>query len=409
MLNTKLILVDGITGSGKSTTAHYIARQLEKNGIKAKWLYEEEKEHPLHVPIKHENEVYSDYTKREMVTFPELWRKYINSIKDDDYIYIIESYPLQDVFYAPFANDTDKSIIKEYIHTICSIAAELNPVLIYFYQQDIEQALHQNCNRRSEIWKNYMISKEELTPYCINRNLRGENAFIQLWRGMSEFSTELYNEFIFHKISIENSEQKWSVYRKQILDFLDIEQGEEKVEILSLEKYCGLYIDKYWFNVHIIDDYLCMDQFWKNLKLRSIGDDRFEIEGFPVVLQFFANENGEIQSLKIVESKTGSNIYMGGEEGFKISIPHLELDELKQFCGEYYCESDKLTRKIYLKEDGDMYYWRAENNETKLLPISIDRLAMHNSKARFEFPDCKKQFVLKSIGQDDLLFTQTNS
>jgi len=36
MLNTKLILVDGMTGSGKSTTAHFIARQLEKNGIKVK-------------------------------------------------------------------------------------------------------------------------------------------------------------------------------------------------------------------------------------------------------------------------------------------------------------------------------------------------------------------------------------
>lgn len=36
MIKTKLILVDGITGSGKSTTAYYIARQIEKNGIKVR-------------------------------------------------------------------------------------------------------------------------------------------------------------------------------------------------------------------------------------------------------------------------------------------------------------------------------------------------------------------------------------
>ncbi|NOR44359.1 MAG: hypothetical protein GQ534_02145 [Candidatus Delongbacteria bacterium] len=43
-MKTKLIIVEGIAGSGKSTTAHYIARQLEKNEIKAKWYYEEERE-----------------------------------------------------------------------------------------------------------------------------------------------------------------------------------------------------------------------------------------------------------------------------------------------------------------------------------------------------------------------------
>ena len=47
MIKTKLILVDGISGSGKSTTAHFIHRQIEKNGIKVKWFYEQEDNHPL--------------------------------------------------------------------------------------------------------------------------------------------------------------------------------------------------------------------------------------------------------------------------------------------------------------------------------------------------------------------------
>jgi thymidylate kinase len=47
MIDTKLILVDGIPGAGKSTTAQFIARQLEKNGIKTKIYNETDNNHPL--------------------------------------------------------------------------------------------------------------------------------------------------------------------------------------------------------------------------------------------------------------------------------------------------------------------------------------------------------------------------
>jgi adenylylsulfate kinase-like enzyme len=41
------ILVEGLTGSGKSTMAHFIARQLNYNGIAASWLHEGEISHPV--------------------------------------------------------------------------------------------------------------------------------------------------------------------------------------------------------------------------------------------------------------------------------------------------------------------------------------------------------------------------
>ena len=36
----KIIFVDGITGSGKSTTSNFINRQLKKNNIKVRFLTE---------------------------------------------------------------------------------------------------------------------------------------------------------------------------------------------------------------------------------------------------------------------------------------------------------------------------------------------------------------------------------
>lgn len=49
MRNTKLILIEGIPGSGKFTLAQFIAHTFTQQGISCQWWYEEEKDHPLYV------------------------------------------------------------------------------------------------------------------------------------------------------------------------------------------------------------------------------------------------------------------------------------------------------------------------------------------------------------------------
>jgi len=53
----------------------------------------------------------------------------------------------------------------------------------------------------------------------------------------------------------------------------------------------------------------------------------------------------------------------------------LKESELEKFCASYWCEEGKLDRKIYLKE-GKLFYWRNENSESKLLPVSQNELIM---------------------------------
>ena len=42
---SKLIIVEGLTGSGKSIMAHFNARQLQYNGIPVNWVHEEAEPH----------------------------------------------------------------------------------------------------------------------------------------------------------------------------------------------------------------------------------------------------------------------------------------------------------------------------------------------------------------------------
>lgn len=49
METSKLILIEGIPGSGKSTITQAISINLEASGIKHKWWYEEERGHPVYM------------------------------------------------------------------------------------------------------------------------------------------------------------------------------------------------------------------------------------------------------------------------------------------------------------------------------------------------------------------------
>ena len=47
MLNTKLILIEGLLGSGKSTTAEHLGTFLQQQGIDGRWYLEEDDPHPI--------------------------------------------------------------------------------------------------------------------------------------------------------------------------------------------------------------------------------------------------------------------------------------------------------------------------------------------------------------------------
>jgi len=397
MINTKLIFVDGMSGSGKSTTAHFIARQIEKNDFKVKWFHEEEKDHPLCFPAPSEGETDADWVQRFLKDYPQMWIDFVEKVKDDDCIYIMESYLFQDIITDPVANNIEKQEIKNYFRNLCSIVACLNPVVIYFHQEDIERAIRANRQRRGEVFKNLVVCGNEKRLFCISRNFSGEIATLKLRQEIWEIANELFEELTFPKIQLESSEPDWPNFRKQILDFLELQMFEELLFDSSFERYCGIYCDTV---IHVKDNRLCVDIFWPNLKLIPIEEDGFEIEGFPITLNFIAGEDNQISLLKF------SKALCYYEEGYiQYKCIELKPDELEIFCGDFWCESDKLSRKIYLKE-GKLYYWRAENNETELLTINPKKIAFGDGYFDFEFNDGEKKFVLSAPNRDDIVFVE---
>jgi len=62
----------------------------------------------------------------------------------------------------------------------------------------------------------------------------------------------------------------------------------------------------------------------------------------------------------------------------------LSKTELEIFCGDYWSEEDKASRKIYFK-DGSLYYMRWAGNETKLCAFDKDVFVMEDRDIKFVF------------------------
>lgn len=233
MIKTKLILVDGIIGSGKSTISQFIARQLEKNGIKVKWYHEGSIENPIictgeDVKSTGIDEFSPDFCLWVTNFYLQRWKEFISVIENGDIVYVMDSCLFQRFFMPMIWHDLETDKAKEIMHDLLNSMKSLNPQIIHFYQPDTITAIKKICDQRGSDWKNSVFGSDENSYYAKNRNLKGEEATFSLWQKISGLALELLNEFESQKLLIDNSEQKWDHYRRQISEFLEIEFKQEK-------------------------------------------------------------------------------------------------------------------------------------------------------------------------------------
>ncbi|MGM0396107.1 MAG: hypothetical protein ACQEP4_03540 [Bacillota bacterium] len=306
MIKTKLILIDGITGSGKSTTAQFLAGQLMFNGIKAKWYHETEDSHPL--AYEEDVEVFSSDHERDKFinTIPKLWRRFAKDAKNSDCVHIIESHLLQDTVRILFQNNLDEARVLAFVKEIEDIIKPLNPALVYFKQKDVEHSIRKIWKRRGEDWKNWFVDSDIQTPFVKSSGLIGETGVIKLWSDYQNFTDKIYEGYGFKKLSIDNSEGKWATYYQQILKFLNLNLNSETVDLKIGEKriYCGTYREKegdLCCLVKLLDENLVCDLIWPDIRILPdvTNKNLFYLESFPINIEFIENKIGSVESIHL--------------------------------------------------------------------------------------------------------------
>jgi thymidylate kinase len=280
---SKLIIVEGLTGSGKSIMAHFIARQLQYNGIPASWVHEGEEPHPILMDVGSSIEGYMDEMR-------ERWAAYVDQVELSGEVRVVEASFFNNLIESLLAYNVDRPKILQYGDELQALIEPLNPTLVYLVQEDVDRALERNFKGRGKGFRNYVIRYATDTPFAKQRGWEGYEGMVMFWREFVTVTDELFQRYRIRKLKIDNSAGNWDDYNRQVLEYLSIplipEQGVSQSEAIKL---IGVYKDRSGkeFTVHYEDGELTINLFL-NVRTRLVrrAEQVFLAEGWHFEISF---------------------------------------------------------------------------------------------------------------------------
>lgn len=152
MENRKLILVEGLPASGKSTAASRIAALLDGRGNKVICLDEGVPDHPA----DYDNYDFPDFeTERRRIL--EKWRQFVQTAEENT-TYVFNCIFLQNPMCETMMRfDLTEAESCAYIRQIAGIIRPMNPLILYLNQDNVKTAVDSVLRERGDGWLNAVI------------------------------------------------------------------------------------------------------------------------------------------------------------------------------------------------------------------------------------------------------------
>lgn len=268
-MNPKLIFVEGLPNSGKTTTLTLINELLQKRGFKTKVMYETDLDNLLdnhcnaYLTINEYKNILEKYDdqettlnelsekfhkgflirywkyrdkislelfnqlrkydfyelslKKHFELVDEMWKIFANRIKDDDIIYIIECALFQNPMHISIVRDNVPIIEYENrVKKIYTFIEHYKNILFYIHHDDPKN-IYLNNTTRSSGWRNSIL-KEYTTgnKFGRTRNLKGEEGIVLAYEELYKTQISLYNKLGSNKYMLDNTNYDENYLEKQI-------------------------------------------------------------------------------------------------------------------------------------------------------------------------------------------------
>jgi hypothetical protein len=325
-LGTRLILADGLSGSGKSTFCQWLELQLQANGHRARWIFEADVPHPLHWwnhwdGTSYRAPAFDQSTPLAFITASiAKWNDFAAMIRTSDTIYVVESALFLLGLGMLLQADAQPAELIEYGRQVHAIIQDLDPCLIYFRQTDVAAHVRKICDIRGKDFEAELTANMERTPYFRRRGLRGFAGLVRLWSEAQQITDTLVSEYTIRTLVLEASRGDWEDYRQQTRNLLSLPEDRHVVGASDLAPLTG----RYWYRegdiaqtcqVILEDGRLTVRCPQPQLvgfffagpsrELVPIDKHTFYAGVSPVVISFIKDAAGAIQELRVDFTRLG--------------------------------------------------------------------------------------------------------
>ncbi len=273
----RLIMLEGLPGTGKTTNSFRLFEQLVRNGRDVRWLHEVSQPHPTlffsescltkedyrlftekypeaadmlgsiaevrattvgidyltaarRMPGQENAAWYRELLQYDAMAFPleryepaalEKWEAFVNAALRNDTIHILDSGIFQYQIFTYLLNGADYPRLARFVHSVMKLLEPLRPALIYLYREKTEDSIAFIEKQRGMKDLQSTWERDKERPYYRNKQ-HNVTAFFDFLKDYANCASGLYNESECDKLRIEITAQAWDIYEKEMLRFLGI-------------------------------------------------------------------------------------------------------------------------------------------------------------------------------------------
>jgi thymidylate kinase len=230
MRDTHLIFVEGLPGSGKSTTARYIADRLQQAHMSTQLLAEVEPDHPLNVggalhPAGDTTgaDLFAQYTieayRAESLT---RWTAFVSAAVREPSITVLDSYPYQNAARVLLQLDASPEVVRDYAREVEALTQSLTPVLVFIRRDSTPESFAATTSARGEAWTAYAIEVMTNCPYARHRQLTGGDGALAMLAAYEALLEQLLHDSRLPRIELAGCQRDWQACYERLDAFLSL-------------------------------------------------------------------------------------------------------------------------------------------------------------------------------------------
>ncbi|RYF82053.1 MAG: hypothetical protein EOO29_08440 [Comamonadaceae bacterium] len=207
-------------GSGKSTSTRWLGQRLAERQVAASIQAERLFPHPLRA-----TDAAADWFKPWLDTSAEqlavrrlaLWARFTDAALRDTTVHVIDGQLFHGDLTNMFLMNMQAEAIADNVRALADVIRPLNPLVIYFHQHDVDQAIRRTAAERGEeLGVRYQVDWKLKFAYAQDRQLEGLAGLSALYVDYRTLTDQLFADLALDKLAIENSARDWPAYYAQI-------------------------------------------------------------------------------------------------------------------------------------------------------------------------------------------------